>query len=67
MNGERSVTDQLRDAVRLCNDEGYYDAADWIDARLRSDWSHLTKTAAGGIVDDAAVAPGEGTGRVDGM
>lgn len=34
MNDQRSVTDQLRDAVQLCNERGLYDAADAIQRRL---------------------------------
>jgi hypothetical protein len=30
VNDQRSTTDQLRDAVRLCNEAGLYDAADYI-------------------------------------
>lgn len=31
MNDQRSLTDQLRDAVRLCVEAGMYDAADAIE------------------------------------
>lgn len=31
---QRSVTDQLRDLVLLANQNGLYDAADWLQARL---------------------------------
>lgn len=37
MNDQRSTTDQLRDAVRWCNEAGMYDAADWIRRELE-DW-----------------------------
>lgn len=34
MNDQRSVTEQLQDLIRLANEKGMYDAADWLRARI---------------------------------
>lgn len=34
MNSQQSLTDQLLRVVRLANNAGLYDAADWITAAL---------------------------------
>lgn len=34
MPDQRSVTDQLKDLIRLAHQNGLYDAADWVMARM---------------------------------
>jgi hypothetical protein len=35
MNDQRSVTDQLQDLITLANKNGLYDAADWVQSRMK--------------------------------
>ncbi len=41
MPRQDSLTDQIRDLVKLANEHGMYDAADWITARLRETDPHV--------------------------
>jgi len=35
MPDQRSVTDQLKDLIKFANQNGLYDAADWIQSQLK--------------------------------
>lgn len=36
MNAQYSLTDQLRELVKLANKNGLYDAADWLNTQIQT-------------------------------